>query len=111
MFNEHIPISLTIDTSRGSNSGVTEPISGNSFSSPITAEKRRLRRESTSDSFNYHRRLSSSSSASSEVIHQYKLTREDSERPIASEKVKKRSDHQENNIKNVYQFFFFIILL
>ncbi|GAA5803616.1 hypothetical protein EDC94DRAFT_610873 [Helicostylum pulchrum] len=99
-FNEHIPISLTIDTSRGSNSGVTEPISGNSISSPITAEKRRLRRESTSDSFNYHRRLSSSSSASSEVIHQYKLTREDSERPIASEKVKKRSDHQENNIKN-----------
>lgn len=89
---------------------MTEPVSGNNSISPpiIPAEKRRLRRESTSDSFHYHRRLSSSSSASSEVIHQYKLTREDSERPIASEKVKKRSDHQqENNIKNVYPIFLF----
>lgn len=107
-FDEHIPIKLTVDTSRRSNFGLVEPASANSISTPLTgsvAEKRRLRRESTSEGFYNHRRLSSSSSTSSEVIHQYKLTREDSERPIASEKIKKRADPQDNNPKNVYEYY------
>lgn len=97
---------MTVDTSRRTSSGVIEPASANSVSTPLTgnvAEKRRLRRESTSESFYNHRRLSSSSSTSSEVIHQYKLTREDSKRPIASEKIKKRADPQDNNPKNVFK--------
>ncbi|KAG2200458.1 hypothetical protein INT47_011438 [Mucor saturninus] len=105
--DEHIPISLTVDTSRRiSVAHALEPASANSVHTPLTpggnnGEKRRLRRESTSESFYNHRRLSSSSSTSSEVIHQYKLTREDSERPIASEKIKKRADPQDTtNPKN-----------
>lgn len=75
---ETTPIALTVNTSRNF--------------TPI--ERRRYRRASTSDNF-YHRRLSSSdSNTSSSEIVQHKLTREDSQRPIASEKIKRRSDHQ-----------------
>ncbi|KAL9544369.1 hypothetical protein MBANPS3_007663 [Mucor bainieri] len=78
---ENIPITLTVNTSRNF--------------TPI--ERRRYRRASTSDNF-YHRRLSSSdSNTSSSEIVQHKLTREDSQRPIASEKIKRRSDHQATN--------------
>lgn len=81
---ESTPITLTVSTSRNF--------------TPI--ERRRYRRASTSDNF-YHRRLSSSdSNASSSEIVQHKLTREDSQRPIASEKIKRRSDHQAaNNVR------------
>ncbi|KAF1801529.1 cyclin [Mucor lusitanicus] len=78
---ESTPITLTVSASRNF--------------TPI--ERRRYRRASTSDNF-YHRRLSSSdSNASSSEIVQHKLTREDSQRPIASEKIKRRSDHQAAN--------------
>lgn len=69
-------------------------------SAVITEDKRSLQRISTSNSSttsNRRRCSSSSSSNSSEVIRQYKLTREDSELPIASEKIKRRSDHQGKN--------------
>ncbi|CAO3641194.1 unnamed protein product [Mucor hiemalis] len=65
-----------------------------------TEDKRSVRRISSStSSINSNRRRCSSSSSSNslEVIRQYKLTREDSERPIASEKIKKKSDHQGKN--------------
>lgn len=80
---ENIPITLTINTT--------------SNFTPV--ERRRFRRASTSDNF-YHRRLSSSDSntSSSEVV-QHKLTREDSQRPIASEKIKRRSDHLTSNVR------------
>ncbi|GAN02139.1 conserved hypothetical protein [Mucor ambiguus] len=78
---ESIPTTLTVNTNRNF--------------TPL--ERRRYRRASTSDNF-YHRRLSSSdSNASSSEIVQHKLTREDSQRPIASEKIKRRSDHQAAN--------------
>lgn len=82
---ENMPISLTINTTRNF--------------TPV--ERRRFRRASTSDNF-YHRRLSSSDSntSSSEVV-QHKLTREDSQRPIASEKIKRRSDHLTSNVWGV----------
>lgn len=97
---------LTIDTSLSNNDSKSEPLSlSNSFHTTTPTEKRRLRRASTSDSLNTrnHRRFSSgSSSTSSEVVHQYKLTREDSQRPIASEKVKKRPEqHHHHHDKNV----------
>ncbi|KAI8638394.1 hypothetical protein BD408DRAFT_485570 [Parasitella parasitica] len=78
---DNAPINLTVSTSRRF--------------TPI--ERRRYRRASTSDNF-YHRRLSSSdSNTSSSEIVQHKLTREDSQRPIASEKVKRRSEHHASN--------------
>ncbi|KAL7323713.1 hypothetical protein PS15p_210331 [Mucor circinelloides] len=78
---ESTPIALTVNTSR-------------SFA-PI--ERRRYRRASTSDNFYHHRLSSSDSNTSSSEIVQHKLTREDSQRPIASEKIKRRSDHQASN--------------
>ena len=55
-------------------------------------EKKRTRRKSNSDHIS-----SSSSSTTSSEVQQYKLTREDSQRPIASEKIKRRSDHHDKN--------------
>jgi hypothetical protein len=57
---------------------------------------RQRRRSSTLSS--YHRHRSHSDSSSSAEVHQYKLTREDdSKRPIASEKVKKKLSIEDSN--------------
>lgn len=108
------PISLKIDTRRRSNSILSS--SNNTTPLTTTAEKRRLRRESTSDSFFNHRRFSSGSSSGSNSSEVYKLTREDSERPIASEKIKKKSDHtptthQDTSAKNVYTHHFTVLII
>lgn len=38
------------------------------------------------------------SDSSNEDVHHHKLTREDSERPIASEKIKKKSNHNDKDV-------------
>ncbi|CEP07519.1 hypothetical protein [Parasitella parasitica] len=82
--------------SSDSNSTLEEhPIALTRSFAPV--ERRRHRRASTSDNL-YHRRLSSSdSNTSTSEIVQHKLTREDSQRPIASEKVKRRLEHHASN--------------
>jgi hypothetical protein len=47
------------------------------------------------------------SDSSNEDVHHHKLTREDSERPIASEKIKKKSNHNDKDVNFCYNLLYF----